>query len=480
MIQTNNKPITTKHTDVNRALQDIYNIVNKLASSVNTQSRTSSRIKGDLGDLRVNDNGFQYHNGKGWQTIALAADNEQYTPVVTNALQSSGITYPIADGTVGQSIITDGSKKLSFESHLPLTGGTLTGNLKLSSAVSARPIFTIENTFTGATSGGITFLKNKGAAGVDDDDIGSILFTSDNTEQELTDFAKIIAEVSEATDGDEAGRLSFLVAESTDSTSELTAGLVLEGEHATDGEVDVTIAAGAASMTTVAGNLTVTGDLDVDGNDITTPGTLNITPGIDCHIDPVRNLILDHGAAGGIQVQKNGTEYSVANSGYAGIILGYTTVGIDAADDSYPLTGTMTCLDDALKVNFVAPPSGAVEIFAQVYFEANRRLPVLGLSDRNATATYRAISFPNTTDETNEHIQAEPPTGYGDSVLRPHWVVTGLTAGTTYEWWLGAKVSAGSSGGTLRWGGNATNKYPPFIMKATALPNATADYAVYG
>jgi hypothetical protein len=39
----------------------------------------------------------------------------------------------------------------------------------------------------------------------------------------------------------------------------LTAGLVLEGEHSTDGEVDVTIGAGAASTTTVAGDLNVAG-----------------------------------------------------------------------------------------------------------------------------------------------------------------------------------------------------------------------------
>ena len=46
--------------------------------------------------------------------------------------------------------------------------------------------------------------------------------------------------------------------ESNGTTSSLTAGLVIEGEHATDGEVDVTIAAGSASTTTVAGNLAVT------------------------------------------------------------------------------------------------------------------------------------------------------------------------------------------------------------------------------
>ena len=32
----------------------------------------------------------------------------------------------------------------------------------------------------------------------------------------------------------------------------------------------------------------------------------------------------------------------------------------------------------------------------------------------------------------------------------------------------------------LHWGGDATLEYQPFIMKATALPTAVADYAVYG
>ena len=71
-------------------------------------------------------------------------------------------------------------------------------------------------------------------------------------------FAKIVAEVSESANTDEAGKLSLFVAESDGTNTALTAGLVLEGEHATDGEVDVTIGAGTASTTTVAGNLVVT------------------------------------------------------------------------------------------------------------------------------------------------------------------------------------------------------------------------------
>jgi hypothetical protein len=164
---------------------------------------------------------------------------------------------------------------------------------------------------------------------------------------------------------------------------------------------------------------------------------------------------------------------------FDGRILGYTTVGIDAADDQYNVTDSFAVTDSAHKVKFVAPPSGVVEIFAQIYWDTARRLPVLGLSDQDTGDTYRAISFPNATDVTNEHVQAMPPLALADGMLRPHWVVAGLTAGTAYEWWFSAKTSAGT-GGVLRWGGNVTNKYPPFIMKATALPTAVADYAVYG
>ena len=514
MIQTNNKPITTKHTDVNRALQDIYNIVNKLASSVNSQAKPSARFKGDIGDLRVNDNGFQYHNGKGWQTIALAADNEQYTPVVTNALQSSGITYPIADGTAGQSIITDGSKKLSFESHLPLTGGTLSGNLKITSAVSARPIFTIENTFTGATSGGITFLKNKGAAGVDDDAIGSILFTSDNTEQELTDFAKIIAEVSEATDGDEAGRLSFLVAESNDSTSQLTAGLVLEGEHATDGEVDVTIAAGASSTTAVAGRLNVAGiihpathiyldaKLFLDGGSNTyiwessadhialvpggvttlvvdntsakiganqymtlTDNEIDVSSG-NLTVDSAGSIILDS-ATGAFEMHGAGATAKFADM-YAGTILGYRVVGLNETHAYLSLTTSYVVPTDEFGVTFVAPPSGNVEYEIQGFFYGGTagRAVYASLSTENNTV---GAPYTQLADEYEQAIIIGD-TRFAYRAFTHKWVETGLTAGASTSRFAAFKTDSTSGTPKVLWGGNSANRYPDFIMKVTALP----------
>ena len=57
------------------------------------------------------------------------------------------------------------------------------------------------------------------------------------------------------------------------------------------------------------------------------------------------------------------------------------------------------------------------------------------------------------------------------------WVVTGLTPGTAYQYWMGIKSTHAS--GSIRWGGTAAGRYQDFIMKAVALPAATTDYAVY-
>ena len=192
--------------------------------------------------------------------------------------------------------------------------------------------------------------------------------------------------------------------------------------------------------------------------------------GTNANLNFVVDGIISHDAARGeFTIKKNGTEFSVANSAFSGIILGYTTVGIDVADDSLTLGTSFAVTDSAHKVKFVAPPSGAVEIFVSVYGDLSRRQVYFGLSDN---ATYNAL------DVTHEHSIVLPGTS-NDMVLQNTWVITGLTSGTAYEYWLGAKSSHTFSS-TLRWGGDVTSEYAPFIMKATALPFATADYAVYG
>ena len=145
----------------------------------------------------------------------------------------------------------------------------LSDTLLMQNATTEKPNITLRNITNDATGGNIDFENrryNSGwSAGLDNDVLGNISFKALNDgTPTITTFSKIYGDIADATTGQEAGRLSFQVAE-YDGT--LTTGLKLDGDTNADGEVDVTIGAGAASATTVAGDLTVS------GGDITLSGT---------------------------------------------------------------------------------------------------------------------------------------------------------------------------------------------------------------
>ena len=144
----------------------------------------------------------------------------------------------------------------------------------------------------------------------------------------------------------------------------------------------------------------------------------------------------------------------------AGNILGYTALLNDSADSSYTITASYAVPAADWKVTFVAPPSGNVEIFVSVYIVSTAtRQTYFGLSDN---ATY------NTLDVTHEHrVHVGDETD--EETLNHQWVITGLTAGTSYTYFLGAK-NAQAGRVSLKWGGDAADEFAPFIMKATALP----------
>ena len=179
--------------------------------------------------------------------------------------------------------------------------------------------------------------------------------------------------------------------------------------------------------------------------------------------------IISDSHSGNFISKKAGTEFSVASSAYAGMILGYRMIGEDAVHTSEVLTTSFAVVDSATTVRFVAPPSGNVEIMVQIYansITSNRSL-YLGLSDN---ATYNTIGA---TYEHNHRFADETD----DHLIQHYWTVTGLTAGDTYNYWLGARTSATNL--YLNWGGTSSLRYPDFIMKATALPAATSDFAEY-
>lgn len=153
-------------------------------------------------------------------------------------------------------LITDGSTINFGENddvkltHVPDSGLVLEVNPSSSSV----PVFEIKNTSDNGTSAELKFNNTEAAdAGADGDDLGRITFYGQDDNSSNIKFAEILAEVADASNGDECGKISLLVAENDGNN---TAGLILTGST-TDGEVDVTIGAGSASTTTVKGNLVV-------------------------------------------------------------------------------------------------------------------------------------------------------------------------------------------------------------------------------
>tara|TARA_R100000084_G_scaffold48201_2_gene19928 strand:+ start:3119 stop:4255 length:1137 start_codon:yes stop_codon:yes gene_type:complete len=232
-------------------------------------------------------------------------------------------------------------------------------------------------------------------------------------------------------------------------------------------DVGTTTVGGATKMTLDDnGNLTLVGDLAVNGDDITTDGNMNLDSG--------GSLTLD-AHDGNFIAKKAGTEFSSANSAYAGMILGYTHLTSTDNTEVYTLTTSFDVIDADGKVTFVAPPSGNVEIEFSVYRDSfsSNKIVYFSLSDN---ATYNLASAE--IGDGSSSIELAFTLGFDnadetdDRYLTGKFVVCGLTAGTSYTYWLGAKISTTS--GYLRWGSRTSTDpdrtYPPFIIKATALP----------
>ena len=167
---------------------------------------------------------------------------------------------------------------------------------------------------------------------------------------------------------------------------------------------------------------------------------------------------------GVFDIKKSGTKFADM---YAGMILGYTNIGLNEAHASYNLTTSYVVPTDEFSVSFVAPPSGNVEIFAQISFNAGSSGAGdlhAGLSSANATSGYSALQ----SYHEEKIIDGSGRSGIESAQI--YWTLTGLTAGTSYEYWAGFKSSSTTGTPLIQWGGNAANRWSDFIMKATALP----------
>ena len=167
------------------------------------------------------------------------------------------------------------------------------------------------------------------------------------------------------------------------------------------------------------------------------------------------------------------TEFSAANSAYAGMILGYTCVGANVADDSYTLTTSLVCFQDsggtAIKVSFITPPSEYVEIEAELFFSAGSGAQdlILSISD-NATYASNGLASPNQF----EKRVCEPARGNGGTITQK-WLLQAATLeaiGSSNNIFIAAACDGTTGTPIIKWGGDATDEYTNLVLKATALP----------
>ena len=258
------------------------------------------------------------------------------------------------------------------------------------------------------------------------------------------------------------------------------------------------VVGGATKLTLdSSGNLTAAGDV-IAGDDVAVPSTGKISlDGIGGHTYIVEDaddrleffvgtdkmLVLDEandriiiGASNWRACTVSGdtlTEFSAAESAYAGMILGYTLIGNDVADDSYTLTTSYVCFQDsggtAISVTFKTPPSENVEIEVSLYFSAGSGASDLELSLSN-NATYGSNSLHHSLQ--HERVVCTPARGNGGTVTQKFYLneyhLEAVGASNTIFIAAGASSTSGTP--SIKWGGDASGDPTNLVMKATALP----------
>ena len=171
---------------------------------------------------------------------------------------------------IGQNIydlISRFRNKVYIEDTLEVNGDfTVNGdNITFQSANADDPNVLIKNTTNDNQAARLTFTKDRGAAMGDNDRVAEIDFIGEDASQNTQGYGKIMCQALESDHGVETGTVKIQAAE-YDGT--LTNGLVVAGGDA-DGVIDITLGAGAASTTTVAGDLAITTGLILDSVDVT-------------------------------------------------------------------------------------------------------------------------------------------------------------------------------------------------------------------
>ncbi len=222
-------------------------------------------------------NQFLAHNGVFAQVDYGNLSGTPNIPSITNATDNRVLT-------------STGGTGINAESNLTFNGNTLDLEANIAQVI-------IHRTGDDSNAPFMTFLKDRGSAGVDDDEVARLQFSSfdDDSTPNNTIYAMIVASISDATEAEESGNLALSVSNHGGGGQ---VGLLLKGDTNIANTVDVDIAKGTGSTTTVAGDLTVTGD--IVSSKITTSAEQSVLAGnlsIGAHDDEDRIFLARYSSA---------------------------------------------------------------------------------------------------------------------------------------------------------------------------------------
>ena len=244
---------------------DVYFESSQSTGSVDTirLTITSGKHK-EISDILLNNITFNNYALAQDDSIVVIYDGDASPAQSINSIITGcSITYGPASGFPGVSMTNGSDNRIvtatgadSITGEPNLTYIASSNILSLVSTIDNRPH--IQLISANADSGGPELAFYNILAGEDNDDLGEILFQGVNAASSGKTFGRILSEIVTAAVGDEAGKLSLTVACSNSSTSADQQALTATG-HGTSNIVNINLAFGATSTTTVVGGLTVEG-----------------------------------------------------------------------------------------------------------------------------------------------------------------------------------------------------------------------------
>ena len=178
-------------------------------------------------------------------------------------------------------------------------------------------------------------------------------------------------------------------------------------------------------------------------------------------VDPVQRMTITHDGNVGIGATAPKVPLDLYEMG--GLSVAMTHL-MPVADTNYTNTTSYVVPTSDWKITFTAPANGKIEIMFSGLIAmgaSSDDYMYLGLSDNS---TY------NTLGAQYERHAYQASTG-DNTIVEYSWLVTGLTAGTSYTYYVGSKYSGGGPAPAWYWGGTSADEYPPILIKALTVPD---------